>query len=106
SAGMGPGHPAAVTAVSADTIVFEADQNGDGVVDSTSSETSALESRAAGSDARVRVRLGRQTMTVLEAERSDASLSAVDRHGAAANATTAALVGLTISARDAPTQSP
>jgi type II secretory pathway component PulJ len=97
AAGAGPMRPAAISSLSSDTVVFASDSNGNGSVDATSSETTALEVRQIGAQARVRVRLGRQTMTVLEADESDASLVAVDKRGLPASSTTASLVELAIS---------
>lgn len=96
SAGAGPGLPAGVASVSSDSIVFASDQDGDGLVDATSSETTALEVRQASGDARVRLRYGRQTMTVLEREDAEATLSVFDRGGSATGAAGAALVELAI----------
>jgi hypothetical protein len=104
AAGNGPAHPAPISSLSSDTVVFAADQNGDGSVDSTSSETTALEVRPNGREARVRVRLGRQTMTVLTAADTEAMLSAVDRYGRAASATTATLVELALAPRGSPSR--
>jgi hypothetical protein len=99
-AGAGPTHPWPVSSLTADTVVFASDQDGNGTVDATSSETTALEVRQSGSQARVRIRLGRQTMTVLEVDDSDASLHACDSRGRSAAASTTSLVELAIAARD------
>jgi hypothetical protein len=96
AAGAGPSLPAAVSSVSADSVVFGSDYDGDGVVDTTSSETTALEVRHMSGDARVRLRFGRQTMTVMEVADSEASLAVSDRGGGAADAEAAALVELAI----------
>jgi hypothetical protein len=96
AAGGGPSLPAAVSSISADSIVFGSDHDGDGVVDTTSSETTALEVRQSSGDARVRLRFGRQTMTVMEVANSGAALAVSDRSGGAADAATAALVELAI----------
>lgn len=101
AAGAGPGHPAAIASLSNDTITFASDQNGDGRVDTSSSETTALEVRQIGNQGRVRVRLGRQTMTVLEADDATATISAVDRSGRRADAATATVIDLLIAARNA-----
>ncbi len=101
AAGSGPAHPAPVPSLDGSNVVFASDQNGDGAVDSTSSETTALEVRHVAGTARVRVRLGRQTMTVLEAGDSDATLEALDRGGGSANAASATLVALTVRAEGA-----
>ena len=87
---------AAVSSVSADSVVFGSDHDGDGVVDTTSSETTALEVRHMSGDARVRLRFGRQTMTVMEVADSEAMLAVSDRGGTAADASAAALVELAI----------
>lgn len=100
AAGAGPARPASVSSISTDTVVFASDHDGDGAIDTTSSETTALEVRQSGSQARVRVRLGRQTMTVLEIDDSESSLIVLDRHGGPANAATAGLVELSITDRD------
>lgn len=100
AAGSGPARPGAVSSISADTVVFASDHDGNGSIDTTSSETTALEVRQSGSQARVRVRLGRQTMTVLEVDDSESSLVVRDRHGGFANAATASLVELKIVDRD------
>jgi hypothetical protein len=96
SAGAGPSLPAAVSSVSADSVVFASDHDGDGVVDTTSSETTALEVRQSSGDARVRLRFGRQTMTVMEVTDSEATLGVSDRGGSAADATAGTLVELAI----------
>ena len=101
AAGAGPTRPAPVSSISGDTIVFASDHNGDGSIATTSSETTALEVRQSGAQTRVRVRLGRQTMTVLEADDSDSSLAVLDRRGATADVATAALVELSITDREA-----
>jgi len=98
AAGAGPTRPAPVSSLSDDTVVFASDHDGDGSIDSTSSETTALEVRQSDGDARVRLRLGRQTMTILEAGDSDASLLVLDTRGVAADPTTASLVELSIAA--------
>ena len=100
AAGAGPQHPAAVSSIGSDTVVFGSDQNGDGKVDTTSSETTALEVRQVGSSARVRVKFGRQTMTVLEESPATTSLRAVDRSGRLATAASATLIELAINASD------
>ncbi len=94
--GYGPAHPAAVSSVSADTVVFGSDSNGDSLVDPTSSETTALEVRRTSGRTSVRVRLGRQTMSVLDAGDSTATLSAFDRSSHAATAAAASLIDLVI----------
>jgi hypothetical protein len=99
-AGGGPGHPAAVSAISSEGVVFLSDQNGDGAVDATSAETTAVEARRIDGDARVRIRLGRQTMTVLDAAGSDTSMIGVDPWGTAAGAATATCIDLTVAAHD------
>ena len=96
--GYGPAHSAAVSSVSADTVVFGSDANGDGLVDSTSSETTALEIRPASGRTSVRVRLGRQTMTVLDAGDGMATLFVYDVTGRPASAGTARLVDLEVTA--------
>jgi hypothetical protein len=96
AAGAGPGFPAGVASMSSDSIVFASDHDGDGTVDTTSSETTALEVRQSSGDARVRLRFGRQTMTVMEIADSEATLSVLDRGGATASAGTAALVELAV----------
>lgn len=100
AAGAGPTHPAPVSSIGSDTVVLASDHDGNGWVDATSSETTALEVRQSGAQARVRLRLGRQTMTVLDAEESDSSLVVFDRHGAVADSTTAALIELSIARRE------
>lgn len=100
-AGSGPGHPAPLSSLTGDTVVFAADTNGDKKVDTTSAETTALEVRQSGSTALVRIRLGRQTMTVLDTEDSVATLAFVDRRGRTADAATASLVELAITPKTA-----
>ena len=95
-AGAGPLRPPAVASVDAENVVFASDQNGDGHVDTTSAETTALELRRSSGDSRIRLRLGRQTMTVLEAKGTAATLTVLDRGGVAATAATASLVILSI----------
>jgi len=96
ASGAGPAHPPAISSLSADTVVFGSDQNGDGVVDTTSSETTALEVRMGSGTTSVRVRLGRQTMTVLDAGDDVASVAGLDRYGNATAAASARLVELTL----------
>lgn len=100
AAGAGPKRPAPLSSLSATAAVFTGDLDGNGAVDTGSSESTALEVSQAGSTTRVRVKLGRQTMTVLEADASDARISAVDVFGHTASAGTASLVELEITARD------
>ncbi len=100
AAGNGPNRPAPVASVTGDAVAFAADHDGDGVVAATNSETTTLEIRQDGTTARVRLRLGRQTMTVLEAARQDAGLLALDRRGAPAADATTTLVELTLAPRD------
>jgi hypothetical protein len=100
-AGAGPAHPPAIASISTDTVVFASDQNGDGIVDTTTSETTALEVRQVSGEARVRIKLGRQTMSVLEEAKSTATLQAFDVHGNAADATHASLLQMTITPPDA-----
>lgn len=99
-AGAGPTHPPPVSALASDAVTFACDHNGDGTIDSSSSEATAVEIRQFGSQTRVRIRFGGQTMTVLEADQSDALLSAFDRFGDNATATSAALFELRLTARD------
>ena len=106
AAGAGPTHPEPVSSLSGDTVVFASDHDGNGSVDTTSSETTALEVRQSGAEARVRLRLGRQTMTVLTADDSDASLAVLDRRGLVAVSTTATLVELSILERGQPAGGP
>jgi hypothetical protein len=96
AAGAGPSSPGAVASTSFDTVVFASDHDGDGIVDLTSAETTALEVRQSSGDARVRLRFGRQTMTVLEVPDSEATLAVLDRGGGSAVAATASLVEVTI----------
>jgi hypothetical protein len=96
AAGSGPALPGAVVSTSFDTVVFASDHDGDGTVDPTSSETTALEVRQSSGDARVRLRFGRQTMTVLEVPDSEATLAVLDRGGGTAAASTASLVEVAI----------
>lgn len=100
--GYGPSRPAAVSSVSSDTVVFGSDPNGDGIVDATSSETTALEVRRASGHTSVRVRLGRQTMTVLDADDDTATLTALDGAGRPASATTARLIDLELTSPSDP----
>lgn len=100
TAGAGPSHPVAVTFLSSGSVAFAADLDGSGDVDATTSETTTLEVVQDGRTAKIRVRLGRQTMTVLEAQDSDATLSALDHRGRTADAATASVVELAITARD------
>ena len=99
--GHGPTQPAAVSSISDDTVVFSSDLNGDGIVDTASSETTALEVRRASGRTTVRVRLGRQTMTVVDAGDDTGTISGFDAYGGAASAASATLVGLEL-AREAP----
>ena len=96
AAGSGPSLPAAVSSVSSDTVVFASDHDGDGTVDPTSSETTALEVRQSSGDTRVRLRFGRQTMTVLDVPDSESTLAVLDSGGSPASASTAALVEVAI----------
>lgn len=100
TAGSGPKRPAPLSSLSPSSAVFTGDLDGNGTVDASSSETTALEVFQDGSMARLRVRLGRQPMTVLDAESSDARLLAFDASGRAAGAATASLVELVVAPRD------
>jgi len=102
-AGAGPSRPPAVASLSSGSVAFAADLDGSGGVDATTSETTTLEVVQDSGTAKIRVRLGRQTMTVLEAQDSEATLGALDRDGRAANSATASIVELAITARDPPT---
>ncbi|MFN2427633.1 MAG: hypothetical protein ABR587_14425 [Candidatus Binatia bacterium] len=99
AAGAGPGVPSPIASVSADTVVFASDHDGDGSIDTSSSETTALEVRQSGAETRVRLRLGRQTMTILAAEDREAALAVLDNHGLVTDAASAALVELSIAGR-------
>lgn len=99
-AGSGPARPSPLSSLAETGAVFTADLDGSGAVDSTTAETTAVEVSQDGSTARLRVKLGRQTMTVLEAARSDARISGLDAAGRAANAATASLVEVEIVPRD------
>lgn len=100
AAGAGPTRPAPLSTLTATGAVFAADLDGNGIVDATSSETTALEVSMNGTDARLRIRLGRQTTTVLEAERSEAVVWGIGADGRAADAATATLVRLDVTPRD------
>jgi hypothetical protein len=93
-AGNGPARPSAIVSLSDDTVVFASDGNGDGIVDPTSSETTALETRRANGNTVVRLRLGRQTMQVLDAGDDDVTIVAFDADGGIATAATATLFAL------------
>lgn len=99
-AGNGPNLPEPVSALEPDTIVFASDHDGDGIVDTGSSESTALEVRQISGHVKVRVRLGRQTMTVFEADDSDAVVSALDAAGRVADAAGATFIELAITSRD------
>ncbi|HEY2776042.1 MAG TPA: hypothetical protein VGK20_18520 [Candidatus Binatia bacterium] len=98
-AGAGPKKPAPLSSLDAADVVFASDQNGDGSVSSSGAETTALEVRQSGSQAQVRIRLGKQTMTVVNADGSDALLSAFDSRGSAATPSTASWVELDVRPR-------
>src|SRR5262245_33684342 len=74
AAGAGPGMPAPVSSLTADTVVLASDHDGNRSIDTSSSETTALEVRQSSGDARVRLRFGKQTMTVVEVKDSVAHL--------------------------------
>jgi hypothetical protein len=71
-----------VAACSADELVFEADLDGNGSVDSSSSERTAfvLSNRSGGRRA-LSQRLGRQSITVVDSLTSTARVRCVDQHG-------------------------
>lgn len=94
AAGAGPTHPPAVSSVGNEAVVLLSDQDGDGSVNASSSETTTLEVRQIGAEARVRLKLGGQTMTVLAVPRAEATLEARDVAGQAADAASATLVEL------------
>lgn len=81
AAGSGPAHPLALQDLATGQAVFAADLDGDGTVSDTGSETTAVEVVNESSRTRLRHRLGRQTMTVLEFEDSTAGVVAYDRAG-------------------------
>lgn len=105
-AGSGPASPSALSGLADTSAVFTADLDGSGAVDPTTAETTAVEVSQDGSTARLRVKLGRQTMTVLEAAHSDARISGLDAAGHAASAATASLVEVEIVPRDRSDGSP
>jgi hypothetical protein len=85
-AGSGPGRPAAVAAASALSIVFHADVDGDGAVDSTSAERTELELRAgAGGTRNLFHHVGRQSMKVADGLSADAHFELSGANGAAAD---------------------
>ena len=94
AAGSGPTRPPAIAAADAHRVVFHADLDGDGRVQPTGAETTALELATTGSDLRVRHRLGRQTMTVLELERTRGEVLARDIFGEPAAPSSASLLEL------------
>lgn len=99
-AGAGPALPAAVSFVNDRNIVLAADLDGNGAVDAASSETTAVESRRSGSAVRVRVRYGRQAMTVLEVGDADVVVEALDAWGRPAGAEAATLARFTTVPRE------
>ncbi len=99
AAGSGPLRPPALTSLDASNAVFGADLDGNGTVDSSGSETSALEVRRSGNEARIRVRVGKQTMTVLVLPETEATIEGLDREGRGATASTATLLELELRPR-------
>ena len=65
-AGAGPGKPLPVGEASASTVVLHADLNGDGVVDTNSSERTELEVRLSSGTRVLFHQIGRQSMRVEE----------------------------------------
>lgn len=99
-AGTGPGLPPPVAGADDENMVFAADLDGSGRVDGSSAETTALEVRRDGSTSRVRVRMGRQAMTVLVLDDTDAAIEASDAWGRAAGAADATMGQLVAAPRD------
>lgn len=97
-AGSGPTNPPAIAAATPDKVVFHADMNGDGVVDTSSSEKTEIEVRHPSSSAATLMhRLGNQGMTVEDALPAAARITFIDKHGALASAEHA--TGMTIPRR-------
>lgn len=96
TAGSGPARPVALRDLATDKAVFRADLDGDGNVSESGSETTAVEIVGDASGVRLRHRLGHQTMTVLEFERSSAVITAYDSFGVPTTAPTASLIEVTV----------
>jgi len=90
-AGAGPADVPAVGDATSERIVFQADLDGDGVVDTSSAEQTELELRAtsASSPRTLLHRLGRQGMTVEDDLPSTSRVSLLGRGGAPATPTDA-----------------
>ena len=84
-AGTGPSRPAPVSDATTEKITLHADLNGDGTVDSSSSEQTELELRStsASSPRTLLHRLGKQGMTVEDGLPNTAGMTLVGRGGAA-----------------------
>jgi hypothetical protein len=106
SAGTGPGRPPPVSLATVEDVVLAADLNGDGTVETDSAETTALEVRRVGREARLRLRLGRQVMTVRTLPDTTARLRGLDRWGHPATATDTALIELTVEPAQGPAIGP
>ncbi|HYB98572.1 MAG TPA: hypothetical protein VEC57_05495 [Candidatus Limnocylindrales bacterium] len=100
SAGSGPGLPHAIAEAEEERVVFQADLDGDGDVEPSGAETTALELMAAGGDLRIRHRLGKQRMTIVERGDATGRLRVVGRDGAASAPSAATMVELEL--RDGP----
>ena len=94
--GAGPDRPPAVGEAGTERIVFHADHDGDGRIDTDSSEVTALELVHHDGAVRIRHRLGRQSMTIFERKDARARLAVFDRFGNAAGAAAASLLTLEI----------
>lgn len=101
AAGSGPAHPPALQGLTDQQAVFGADLDGDGIVSESGSETTAVEIVNDASRTRLRHRLGRQTMTVLELDHASAGIVAYDRFGHPTMALTASLLAITVQTRAA-----
>lgn len=97
-AGAGPSPRPPVASATPESVVLVADLDGDGRVDDGSAETTALEIRRDRTSASLRLRLGRQTMTMVAYERASLSLDVLDRRGERTRAEWAALISLAIEA--------
>jgi hypothetical protein len=104
AAGAGPSLPWPIAAADPDRVVFQSDLDGNRIVETSGSETSALELSASGNDLRLRLRIGRQTMTVMERARTGGRLSLLDRRGNAAGPAAGTLVQLELEGEDGSTR--
>jgi len=80
-AGSGPTSPIAVALAETSRVVFQADLNGDGLIDARTSERTEFVLRAEAGGQRLSHRIGRQSITLVRNLSSDRSIEFTDADG-------------------------